>query len=88
MSFLKQAASDYDSSYSNFIHIRCMPSVKMWLTLYYYSQKLFCVVLFQLLVGLGYVIFQALDFSIDEEEERAVSSQLERILNFMIQKGM
>lgn len=45
------------------------------------------ICLFQLLAGLGYVIFQALDFSIDEEEERAISSQLERILNFMIQKS-
>lgn len=43
--------------------------------------------LFQLLAGLGCVIFEALDFSIEEDEERSISPQLERILHFMIQRG-
>lgn len=45
------------------------------------------IIFSQLIAGLGYVIFQALDFGIEEDEERAISPQLERILNYMIQRG-
>ncbi|XP_065200343.1 protein spire isoform X2 [Planococcus citri] len=40
----------------------------------------------KLIAWLGLVIFQALDFGMDADEERSVSPQLERLLNFMVQR--
>lgn len=56
------------------------------LTIERFSDEIFILFL-QLIAGLGCVIFRALDFSLNDDEERDISKQLETLLEFMVQKG-